>query len=683
MGEQMIRFFRERLLGRMMALLFAVSVLPILGFGFVVSYEVEGTLVEAAYERLNGTTEAQRQALLSYFGERVAAVKVLAGSLAMHGLADELFDYHERTLAKDDGPLVTDTQDFKELLGRADASLKSYVSGLGFHNVALICARHGHIMYSFEKASDLGTNLVHGPYRDSPMADLWRRVKESGKPQMVDMAWYEPHGEKVLFVGAPLVDASGQVEAVVVGQFDNDHVEEVVANTTGLGKTGHIYLIGENRTLRSRIGSSESVKLLETVVDTTAAKSAVEHGQGVAQDVDFEGHAALVAYRHLGLDDEFGADFEWFLIGELETVEALASTYALRWLILGITLALAVSALLLAFFTARGLANPVTRITEVVAKVAEGDLTQRVPPLKRKDEIGVLGVQFNSMVESLAAQTHEMTQGIQVIASASSEITATSQQLAASSSQTASAVSETTVTVEEVKQTAVVATQKSQLVAESARATAETAAVGSMAVEQTIARMEGIRVQMETIAESVVRLSEQSQAIGEIISAVDDLAEQSNLLAVNASIEAAKAGEHGKGFAVVAQEVKSLAEQSKEATSQVRTILSDVQKATSAAVMATEQGAKAVEAGADQSRQAGEAIETLGRSIQEAAQAASQIAASSQQQLAGVEQVTEAMEGIKDATEQNVEGTRQLEGAVVNLSDLGQRLKALVEHYRF
>ena len=205
---------------------------------------------------------------------------------------------------------------------------------------------------------------------------------------------------------------------------------------------------------------------------------------------------------------------------------------------------------------------------------------------------------------------------------------------------------------------------------------------GRLAVIETLEVMTRIREQMDAVADSVVRLSEQGQAIGEIIATVNDLAEQSNLLAVNAAIEATRAGEYGKGFGVVAQEVKSLAEQSRQATTQVRTILMEVQKATSAAVMATEQGTKAVVAGVKQATEAGSAIGVLTGSVTEASQAAMQIAASSQQQLVGMDQITLALANIRQATTQNMAGTRQLEASAQSLTDLGGRLKVLVERQR-
>ena len=315
----------------------------------------------------------------------------------------------------------------------------------------------------------------------------------------------------------------------------------------------------------------------------------------------------------------------------------------------------------------------------IAKQIAAGDLTVQVQPQSDKD---TLGNAFAAMVNNLRKLTLEIRDGMNILASSSTEILATTTQVASGSAETATAVSETTATVEEVKQTVQLANQKAKLVSDSAQQVAKVSQTGRQAVDELIAGMDRIREQTASAAESIVRLSEQSQLIGEIILTVNDLAEQSNLLAVNAAIEAAKAGEQGKGFAVVAQEIKSLAEQSKQATAQVRAILGDIQKATGAAVMATDLSGKAVAAGTQQSDAAGEAIRMLAESIVEAAQAALQIAASSQQQLVGMDQVALAMENIKQASTQNMAGTRQAETAAQNLHELGFKLKQLVERYQ-
>lgn len=330
----------------------------------------------------------------------------------------------------------------------------------------------------------------------------------------------------------------------------------------------------------------------------------------------------------------------------------------------------------------QAIASPMRKISEIAEKVASGDLTVNVPAENRRDEVGTLTGIFRMMVDNLRELKREIGEGVNVLASSSSQVLAATAQLASGASQTATSVSQTTTTVEEVKQTAHVSNQKARYVSETSQKANQIAQSGRKSAEESVEGMNLVREQMESIAENIMRLSEQSQAIGEIMATVNDLAEQSNLLAVNASIEAAKAGEQGKGFAVVAQEVKSLAEQSKQATAQVRTILNDIQKAMGDAVMATEKGTKTVEAGMIKTTEAGESIKVLTDSIAEASQAATQIAASSQQQLAGMDQIVMAMEGIKQATTQNVASTKQVEASLKNFHELGQKLKQLVERFK-
>ncbi|KMQ50334.1 type IV pilus biogenesis protein PilJ [Chitinispirillum alkaliphilum] len=201
---------------------------------------------------------------------------------------------------------------------------------------------------------------------------------------------------------------------------------------------------------------------------------------------------------------------------------------------------------------------------------------------------------------------------------------------------------------------------------------------GRKVIEETIGSMNDIQDVMKQVAQSIMNLNEQSQMVGQITDSVNDLADATNILSVNASIEAAKAGEQGKGFSVVAQEIRSLAIRSKQATTNIRQILSDIQKATSTSVLITEQAGKKVDSGVQQSFQAKEAIEVLSNNITEAAQAATQIAASSSQQLAGMDQMAEGMSSINQATQQNVSSLKELESAMRNLSELGERLNSVV-----
>lgn len=344
-----------------------------------------------------------------------------------------------------------------------------------------------------------------------------------------------------------------------------------------------------------------------------------------------------------------------------------------------------IAALLLgivSYYMIRNITTPLDKLTIIAAEIAKGDLSIEINDKVRNDEIGLLNNAFSIMVKNLRNSVEEITDGINLLGSSSTEILAATTQVSAGISETSSAISETTTTVEEVRQASQLSNEKASRVAENAQQNASANKAGKESIEKTIELVNQVKKQMEAIAGTVVRLSEQSQQIGGIIAAVNDVADQSNLLAVNASIEAAKAGEHGKGFAVVADEIKNLARLSKQSTAQVRNILIDVQKATTAAVMATEQGSKAVNNVVEQSAQAGESIKILSRSVNESVQAASQIVASSQQQNIGMDQVGLAINNINQAGAENAASMKQAEQAAKDLAELGNKLKQLVNQYK-
>jgi methyl-accepting chemotaxis protein len=413
------------------------------------------------------------------------------------------------------------------------------------------------------------------------------------------------------------------------------------------------------------------------------------------------------------------SEAEEALLASRASASVAATKAASLTIVWGTVIAILIAGLV-GFLITSNVAGPLRNLTAAAERITIGDLGATIDLGERGDEVGMLGRAFNrmsaslrgmatvadqiatgdlraslqpqssadilghalvKMITNLRKQIGGMVEGASVLGSAASEIVASTAQLASGASESAAAVSQTTTTVEEIRQTSQMASQKARAVSDNAQKAVQISQGGRKSTEDAVAGMGRIRTQMDAIGESMMRLSEQTQAIGQIIASVEDLAAQSNLLAVNAAIEAAKAGEQGKGFSVVAQEVKSLAEQSRAATDRVRAILSDIQKATTAAVMATEQGNKAVEAGSRQTEIAGESILALTGTVSEAAQAATQIAASSQQQLVGMDQVAGAMENIKQASAQNVASARQLETSARNLSDLGQKLKALVENY--
>ena len=511
---------------------------------------------------------------------------------------------------------------------------------------------------------------------------------------------------------SPIYASTGKtVTGVAMIAMELKYLTDII-DKIKIGRAGFAYIVDKNGLYVTHPVKENILKVNISQIKgmEAVAKLTSQNKSGVTEyEIDGVQKVAVVAHEPIT---------GWSIIVAIPTDELYAPARFTRNVIAAIGIIFLILASVIFYFFARSITLPLTNVVDAAQKIAGGDLAVEVTSADRYDEIGALaraftlmiqslkqiaktiaasdltvkvtplsdadtlGNAFATMVATLRRQIQEILEGVNVLASAGSEIMASVSQLTAGAAETSTAVSETTTTVEEVKQTTEVSSQKAKHVAELGQRSVEVSRTGLKSIEDTINGMNRIKEQVESIADMVVRLSEQSQAIGEIIATVNDLAEQSNLLAVNASIEAAKAGEQGKGFAVVAQEIRSLAAQSKQATTQVRNILFDVQKAISSAVMATDLGSRAVEEGVRLSTQAGEAIDVLAQSVTESTNAAIQIAASSQQQLIGMDQVASAMENIRESALQMASSTKQTEKSAHDLHNLGSRLQEIVKFYK-
>ncbi|GLS68309.1 methyl-accepting chemotaxis protein [Methylobacterium tardum] len=347
-----------------------------------------------------------------------------------------------------------------------------------------------------------------------------------------------------------------------------------------------------------------------------------------------------------------------------------------------LTLAAAVLlAIIVTWLISRAVVRPLETVMAFVARVGEGDLSGQLDA-RGGDEIGRLGTTLNAMVAGLSDLARTNRAATADLNAAAAEIRASAQEQAASVEQQFAAVQETAATVDEITHSGAQISKRATEVIATAQATAQTSRQGLRAVSDTAKAMDAIREQAEAVAGNIVSLSEKTQTIGDIIETVNDISERTHLLALNAAIEAAAAGESGRSFAVVASEMKLLADQAKAATGQVRGILGEIQRGINTSVMLTEEAVKRAAAGKTRSDTTQRTIEEITARVEENVQTFQQIIASTNQQQLGIEQVMGALQNIRQASQQTAAGTRQVETASANLTELAQALMALAERYR-
>ncbi len=395
--------------------------------------------------------------------------------------------------------------------------------------------------------------------------------------------------------------------------------------------------------------------------------------------------------------EELGVEIQTALDADMKTTKAatdatIRSTTIAQAGIAGLSLLLGG---LFAFLIGRGIVRPISGMTAIMARLAEGDRSVSVPALGQKDEIGEMAhaveVFKTGLIEAdrlaaaqqeeqqakqrrqqtiddaIAAYDESVRQSLAALGAASGDMRVTAETMAATAEDTseqASAVTDAAATaLANVQNVASSTEEMTASIAEIARQVSQSTAIAAQAVEEAGRTNATMRA-----------LTEAAQRIGEVVQLIQDIAAQTNLLALNATIEAARAGDAGKGFAVVASEVKTLASQTGKATEEIAGQITAIQAATKSAVEAIK--------GIDGTiGRISEISTTIAAAIEEQGAATGEITRSTQETARGTEAVSRNIAGVSAAASKTGAAAAEVLAASGGLGQQAETLRAEVDHF--
>lgn len=696
----MIKFADMKMRTKFMIAFLAVGLVPFATIGIIAKVKSTTALEQQVFDELTAIRNLKKNEIKDYFQQAFIQMKLFSRSTDVQDLLRQLVPYHALNFSRPDGPYEVNTAEYKQIFEGLGQKIIQFWKESGYDDIFIICAEHGHIMFTAAKEADLGTNLKYGPYKESNLARLWQKVVKSQKLEIVDFETYAPSGDDpAAFVGCPVFDGSGKMEGVIAFQFPLTHINRIMKARAGMKETGETYLVGPDQLVRSdsfldpeRFSVAASFAKPETAkVDTKGVRAALDGKSGTEIITDYQGHRVLSAYAPIHIKD-----LTWAILAEIEAQEAFAPVRSLEhaiWVIGGIGVLVLI---LVSIFISRSMAKPIQKGTLFAKQLSQGDFTQKLD-VDRKDEMGVLSRALNQMIEALGHMFKDIAQRISTLSASSTELSTVAQQMSKSADQTFERSNQVAASAEEMS------TNMTHVAASAEQASTNIATIANASEEMTatineIARNTGSAMEIasqavadaQNASETVEQLGQSAQEIGAVTETITEISEQTNLLALNATIEAARAGEAGKGFAVVANEIKELAKQTAGATLEIKKKIQGIQHSTTGTTEQIQEISKVIDS-------VNEIVTSIASAVEQQSVTTKEIAQSVSQAAEGIQAITQSITEnstvagtiAKDIAEVNLgaetisSSSTQIKSSATMLSQLAENLKEMVEVFRF
>ena len=390
-------------------------------------------LVNEAYSKLEAVRDMKSAQLEQLFKFRAVDLQFLAASPGAVDFTQDLIRVHKELEVHGDAKYPVQNQKVVDATNPYDDSFKEFMNLYGYYDVFIICAKHGHVMYSGAKESDYGENLSAGILRSSGLAELWKKVANSGRTSIVDMKRYAAsNDEPAMFMGTPIFGKDGKMVSILAIQISDKMITAVTAGRSGMGETGETYLVGQDKLMRSNsfldpVNHSIIASFANPSkgkVDTDAVNNALSGKTNSEIITDYNGNPVLSAYTTVDPSKYFNADFKWVMLSEIDEAEVMAVPNEIRNSIIIASIVILIVVLVSLFlFINVSIIKPLNRFQDGIlgffAFMNKETSESKAIDIDSKDELGTMAKVVNENIEQISAailQDIKLIENITVVA---------------------------------------------------------------------------------------------------------------------------------------------------------------------------------------------------------------------------------------------------------------------------
>ena len=217
-----------------------------------------------------------------------------------------------------------------------------------------------------------------------------------------DAYYFEIHKEPLMAVSAPLLDSvTGELLGVLAARVRLSDLNKIVADRTGMGKTGEIYIVNKYGYMITSSIFIKGAPLKQRVYTQNVRRARLHKDKArvLPEDVvvgvypDYRGVSELGTHEYI-------PQMQWIVVSEIDAQEAFQPLDKIRLIFLAILFIVPIAGWLLGSIFAKFIAGPINRLRKGSEIIGSGNLDYKVGT-DAKDEVGQLSRAFDAMLENL------------------------------------------------------------------------------------------------------------------------------------------------------------------------------------------------------------------------------------------------------------------------------------------